>query len=896
MADVPGPPPPGSRIREYDAIYERVSAQVTSFTEAEALGELWALGEDGWLREDDRFRRTPWGRWIPSDRYLINDLVVGRLREDGVSELSLAEELAAIGGVFKRTTAVCTADPRLRIEGDRVRLGASELSGEPLLEDAGPLLQYATHLPVVSLKAIAASEPAGEWGPRAEPQQVEALGWLRVEGLERPLNRRMFVARVRGESMDGGGRPIGDGAWAVFEFSFYEGDAYDAGAARPIVLVRGELADPETGAYAVKRWEREAVDEIRLVSANPDRARFPDIVVPLDEADQLRIIATFAQVLSPSEFARRPKVRRTPGRRALEGAGGAQVGEQLGRRLAAFFEGTPGDDAEGEEAQEATGWSSRLVCLEGESGGLHLEIGPLTGLPPFVKRLRAVGEGWDAVVLAANARQRPTRVAAPPGSGPWRWEAVGFEDEEDLELGRLDQAALSDVRVAVFRVDAAGIGQAIAGTALSAGQVYRLVVPPGLAAAVAEITGVTLVSGGWRLWEVDLAEAPSESMRDALEALRLTVGEAQPRLGWTVVGPDAWRTTPRGEAYAVFATGRGPVVRAQGLPGAEDEPAVLFLRGEAASERLVLPAGDEAVVALGALAPGRWACRVLHPRVEIQPSTLLFEVAEAPTPQVSADWRVTVGGEVVEDEGARERNLSGLAQDDPAVEVEAPPGWPVRVSWRVMAEAPVRTAHADAAGVVDLRTALAVVGERARRARVADLVLDLGELGLVTVPHGGQPSVEDLRTELKTLVTQRAGLVRSQPGAWQTLKPLWFEPVARLLGYTLGEAALGSEEAGELGLAAWPLVIDERGDGQVQRETVRVLVLTTDVEAAVAQAQPWLDAACGEAGVREAILSDGLRWTTHRKRSSLARPTWAVDAVVDTAELETMLAALAEGM
>ena len=135
-----------SELSEYDAVYERLSAQATSFTEREALGELWALGEDGWLREDDRFRRTPWGRWIPSDRYLINELAVQRLREDGVSELSLAEEVAAVGGMSKRTAAVCSGDPRLRIEGDRVRLGASELSGEPLLEDAGPIGQCATHL------------------------------------------------------------------------------------------------------------------------------------------------------------------------------------------------------------------------------------------------------------------------------------------------------------------------------------------------------------------------------------------------------------------------------------------------------------------------------------------------------------------------------------------------------------------------------------------------------------------------------------------------------------------------------------------------------------------------------------------------------------------------------
>jgi hypothetical protein len=399
-----------------------------SFTEAEALAELWAHGEDAWLREDDRFRPSPWGRWIGSDRYLINDLLVRALRQDGVSELLLSEQLQSLADVVGRP-AFCPGDPRLRVDEDRVRLAARELGREPLLEDVGPLLQFRTHLPVLSLKAAAASEPAGEWGPLAEPQEVRPLGWLRVEAPGRQLNRRMFVAQVQGRSMDDGRSGLVDGAWAIFEFSFHAGQFYDPGSGHPVVLVRGEFSDPETGSYAVKRWDR-ADAEVRLVSANRDKARYPDIIVPADAADHLRIVATFTFALGPSDFARRPRPERRPGLRLVEGAEGlAEAGRRLARRLASFFEGAPVE--EGDEVEEppagTTGWRTRLVCLDRASGGPQLEIGALEGLPPFVKKLRAMGSSWDGVLLAANARLRPDRLDVAPGTGPWRWEAVGFE-------------------------------------------------------------------------------------------------------------------------------------------------------------------------------------------------------------------------------------------------------------------------------------------------------------------------------------------------------------------------------------------------------------------------------------------------------------------------------------
>lgn len=870
-----------------------------SFTEAEVLAELWALGEDCWLREDGRFRPSPWGRWIGSDRYLINDLLVRALRQDGVSELALSAQLQELATVVGRATAVCPGDPRLRIDGDRVRLAAGELGREPLLEDVGPLLQFRTHLPVLSLKAAAASEPAGEWGAGAEAQEVRPLGWLRVEPTGRPLNRRMFVAQVRGHSMDDGRTGLVDGAWAVFEFSFHAGQFYDPGSGRPVVLVRGEFSDPETGSYAVKRWDR-ADPEVRLVSANSDKARYPDIVVPAEAADHLRIVATFALALGPTDFARRPRPERRPGLRLLTGADGlVEVGRRLARRLASFFEGAPVETAD--EAEEpppgTTDWRTRLVCLGLASGGPHLEFGPLEGLPSFVKKLRAVGSEWEGVVLAANARLRPDRLRVLPGAGPWRWEAVGFEAESDaLELARLDLDVLDDQGPALFRVDAAGVGQLLAGRSLSPGQRYRLLVPPArLAAAEGEGLPGDLLPDGWRLCELDLEAQVDAKLAAWFNELGLTVGEMQPRLEWALVPPAAWHSTTRGESYAVFGSRVAPVLQVRGLPGADETPAELFLRGpDGSTQRLTLPPVSATLVRLDELRPGHWACVVLHPWVQVRASTLVFEVAANPGRPPAASWSVHIGDEDIKS-NAVERDLSreGTLAD---LVVQAPPGWPVRASWRDLDPVFLATLNADAAGMLDLSPVLSVLHERTRRQPLGDLVLDLGELGVIELPHRRRTDPEALRELLAQHVRSRGALLASTPGAWLTLLPHWFTPIVELFGYTLDAAPADALPDG-MDLAAWRLLMTERDGTQVTRSASRALILTTDLEPALRDHAATIDRVCRRLGVWDALLSDGLRWTARRRGKSYTRTIWRLDeALSDASNFERMLGDLADGV
>jgi hypothetical protein len=102
------------------------------------------------------------------------------------------------------------------VQKARVRLAASQLSELPRLEDASPLERFTTHLPVYSLRAVAASMPDGGWGPRALDEVPDQLGWVRVELGSHTDRRSLFLARIAGHSMEGGRVPLADGRYALF--------------------------------------------------------------------------------------------------------------------------------------------------------------------------------------------------------------------------------------------------------------------------------------------------------------------------------------------------------------------------------------------------------------------------------------------------------------------------------------------------------------------------------------------------------------------------------------------------------------------------------------------------------------------------------------------------------
>jgi len=861
----------------FDALVTRLSKSPTTFSEREVLDPShWSLGEDARLREDLRFRETPWGRWMLAENLVANDAIYRWLHAERRGSIAVDAALNRASSLFGRRCVFCADDPRFVLRHDQVHLAASELSRQPVVEDeVGDLEKYSTHLPLHSLKAAAASEPAGEWGNRAQDQVIETLGWVRVTLPGRRLNDHMFIAAIEGHSMDDGKSGLVDGGYAVFEL-------WPSGTRQSLnVLVRGAFTDPETGSYAVKKYladERDAEGchhKVSLVSLNPNKERYPDIELQPEDDDDITVVAKVVQALSSDEYERRPKARRRVGRRKLTAD---EQATRLARRVASFFEGAA-LDSDDEDASEATstGGQTRLVCLDVPAGGLHVEIGPLVDLPLFahkLKKLRVVGTEWDAFILAANAKARPTRVPVRPGTGPWRWEAVGFEEEQELGLEELALDALDVTAPLVFRVDPDGVGQRLQSTTLALGQAYRLLLPP----KVGDDVGIEL-DGGWRIWSLDLAAQLSPTTRQMLTALGLDVGEACPRLEWALTQASAWRTNTRGESYPAFEAGTELLVNVSGISMDEGEETVLFLHGPSGTEQLTVSAGG--LVSLGRPAAGRWACALMHSRTNVHPTTLIFEVAENAIQHVVATWTAAAPGSIS------------------SVEATAPPGWPVLLRWRVFAsyEETLATLYGNDDGTVPVESFAPVIEARAARTRLADLVVDFGELGRRVLDHDGRASLKQVREQLTALWQQRSGLVQSRKGAWLQLRKPWFEPVTELLGYGLADLPLQADVDAPHDLTAWTLTVDEREVGHITRSPSRVLVLTTNIDAVLRDHRAWIDRACSATNVRDAIITDGARWTTHRKGSQqLKQQEWSLDHAIGLGSIDEMLLDLAEGL
>lgn len=147
--------------------------------------------------------------------------------------------------------------------------------------------KYIDFLPLYSIKAA-----CGYFG---EGEEVEELGWIRVDGLGK-LNRNMFVVKAYGDSME---PRIHDGDYCVFR-------ANPAGSREgKILLVQNHVAyDPEYGgSYAIKQYSSKKQfnpdgswmhSEIQL---KPLNSKYNPIVLDEANADSFRVIGELIGIL-----------------------------------------------------------------------------------------------------------------------------------------------------------------------------------------------------------------------------------------------------------------------------------------------------------------------------------------------------------------------------------------------------------------------------------------------------------------------------------------------------------------------------------------------------------------------------------------------------------------------
>ena len=889
---------PPTRRTSFDSIFESLSKSRFSGDEAELLREShWSLGQDARLREDARFRQTRWGRWVSVKSWVANDAAVDRLRHSNSSSLETEIYLAELDKLLKRRCALCTADPRLVFDDGKVRLSARELTDEPRVEqEVTALEKYVTHLPLHTLQAAAASAPAGEWGSRAQEEVIETAGWMRVIIPER-LNKRMFVARVVGNSMDDGRSGLANGRYAVFEL-------WPTGSRQGlIVLARGSFSDPETGSYAVKRYvaDERAADRthqrIALVSLNPDKARFPDIELARDRADDTAIVARLVRVLTGTEIARRPKPPTRPGRRDLSAT--TAIVEDIDAFCRRFFE-EPGRSADTKEAAKT--WTSEFVCVDAEAGGPHVEIGPLTGMWTFVKQLRISGRDWKHHVLASNAREHRVRVPVPLSSGPWRWEAVGFEDDPDVDLSGLTVPALEPDRVHIFRVDAAGIGRRVTGPTLSRRQHYRVVIPDVCWMSIHK-PPVAATFDAWHLWEFESGD-DVQAVADILRDLGLDLGEQDVRLEWVLVPPVQWNYSPKGAPYAVFLNTSSVLLSVIGPPTDVDGGAQCYVTGPQTSGTLSLPRGTNWIVQLTDLLPGRYTLAVLYDSTRIAPAQAAFEVVAKPPKGTRAEFVVAANKQSITlQPGAPTRlnpsdlgaALTSTDSTDPVV-AQAPPGWPVRILWSEISQELLCSLNADEDGYVDPERLVSVALERVRTRLVGDFIIDAGELGRLVWPHYRRQTPGSVRSNIAEIVRTRKELVERLAGSYELLLTRWFEPLCAELGYEVTEVPDQPDTLpGHFRVCKLYRVV-RRGE-RIVRAARRLLVLSENIEHTEDQVRQWLDELCFAHDLAEVLLTDGVRWALHRVDARVPLRLWNLEAVIeDESAFMDFLREFAEGV
>ena len=151
----------------------------------------------------------------------------------------------------------------------------------------GQDVKYVDFLPYYSLRAA-----CGYFG---DGEEVEELGWIRVEGMGK-LNRNMFVVKASGDSME---PKIHDGDYCVFR-------ANPAGSREgKIVLVQNHTAYDSDygGSYAIKQYFSEKHynadgtwqhSEILLKPLNP---KYNSITLDETESDSFRVIGEFLGIV-----------------------------------------------------------------------------------------------------------------------------------------------------------------------------------------------------------------------------------------------------------------------------------------------------------------------------------------------------------------------------------------------------------------------------------------------------------------------------------------------------------------------------------------------------------------------------------------------------------------------
>jgi hypothetical protein len=630
-----------------------------------------------------------------------------------------------------------------------------------------------------------------------------------------------------------------------------------------------------------RRWtlaNRELINDAlfaRMQAAPTEGLRVAEAVAPSGRA----------QVFCPGDprFVLSNGIIRLAGQRDLTSAEGRQrITQRLREARQHVFEAEPREKMT-QPTPDSTAWQTCFVCLEAEAGGLHVEAGPLEGLPSFVKRLAITAGLQTWQLLASNIRNRCWRVPVHPANEPYRWSAPGHEDLLSDELGSLTKEGLPTTTATVFCIDAAGVGRLLAETLLNPGQGYRLLVPPALASVQLRPGQVNLLRGGWRLWELEITPEPETELRSLAERLGVKLGESAPQVRWVITPPVAYQGTPRGESYPCFEPCSVPTLQVTTEVAAAEGDLTVFLLAGDELRPFPLPAGKRWILELGPLPPGRYMVDLLHRSTRISPLRLPFTIEERSPATVSARVEIRLRSlrQTFDPEGWLTLNGDLSALDPEQLEVLGPPLWSVEVLWDSGRRLRLEPLSLGVDGRLDSSELLARTKERRQRSTLGDLHLDFGELGRAVLRHTRLPDLAEHRQRLARMVDERASILAGLGGQFPLIRSLWLDPFLALLGYDI-------QEASEMDLAHAPsqttallLHATLREAGRIVRRVRWVLVLVAQsTELGDEALRAFADRLCEQYGVPEALLTDGLLWTRHRGGTRLRVRSWDLRSLV----------------
>jgi hypothetical protein len=895
--------------RGFDLIIHGFDEERISFSEAELLCSLfWNAKEPALLREDLRFKQTPWKRWILSSHFLVNDTFSDLCRDHERSKYSLSQLLKDYEVFIKRPCVFCPADPRFVLQNDELRLAATELSKQPLVEEAAEFEKYITHLPLNSLKAVAASEPLGQWGPHAQEETVDVLGWVKVKIPGRKLNDRMFVAQIQGQSMDDGKSGLVDRKFAVFEL-WPEGTRQNKN-----VLVRGSFNDPETGSYTFKKYVADQRDsegyhhEICLVSLNPDKILYPDIVLQPETDDDLTIIAQFIDILDEGSYSRKPKKQVHKSRRDISSAESLNsIKTRLEKATSSFFESDKREGKGKETSEELS--QSRWVCFSAENGGLHIEIDPLS-LPKIAKILKIYAEGIEQRRLASNLRHRPTLIPFIPQSSQVSFSIPGFEQDFEEEMNSLTLRGLSENQVTVFKVGSDDRGALISDFDLTLGQEYRIIVPPNLDLLIPDDEESHSLKGGWMLWELSLSGHPTEETNTLLSQLGLNIKDnTSPQLSWQLVSPIRYERTVKQEQYPCFKLGSNPLLKISGMQTQTDGEASVFLSVNHELRNISLPEGNGWWLEIDDLPVGKYLLDVHHSRKRFEIEKAAFAIVDGQfeLPSAKPKLHLMDDSDNVEERTAETGQVTRISQGDltqldfEGWNIIAPPFWNIHHFLQTNIVRYFPRIEVGSSGDYSLAAQDNLIKNHIVKSSHANWCLNLEELGQIQIEHDRGQSPEHVQKTVIQLLTDRGGSIDHLLGSLPELKQSWLEPLLMHLGYRLESLSPAQQLETLENVALFTLHVIERKQDQIIEEPCYLLIWAPNLsefqDSLSTTKFQFIHNTLSDHGLWDSIITDGKNFMMNKRGSQLTRKTYdVIQALDDDIEFKQFLANYAYGV